>query len=157
MLAAEGFDVVIPRAQGCCGALSGHAGRADEAKRFARSVIEVFERAAPDAVIVNSAGCGSAMKQFEHLLRDDADYGRRADRFSSIVRDVAEFIADAGSRAERHPLPVTVAYHDACHLSHAQGWQPRKLLREIPGVGAARDHRRRYLLRLGGRLQLAAA
>jgi glycolate oxidase iron-sulfur subunit len=136
VLAAEGFDVVVPMGQRCCGALSGHAGRAEEAKRFARKVIDVFEGYAVDAVIVNSAGCGSAMKQYAHLLRDDRDYGQRAERFSPTVRDVAEFMADAGPRAERHPLEMTVAYHDACHLSHAQGVrdQPRALLRQIPGL-----------------------
>jgi glycolate oxidase iron-sulfur subunit len=136
VLAAEGFEVVVPTGQACCGALSGHAGRAEEAKRFARNAIDVFERHAVDAVIVNSAGCGSAMKQYAHLLRDDGDYGQRAELFSPIVRDVAEFIADTGPRAERHPLEMTVAYHDACHLSHAQGVraQPRALLRQIPGL-----------------------
>ena len=136
VLAAEGFDVVTPRAQGCCGALSGHAGREEEAKRLARSAIETFERTAPDAVIVNSAGCGSAMKQYAHLLRDDPVYAQRAERFSSTVRDIAEFLAGWEPRAERHQLDLTIAYHDACHLSHAQGVraQPRKLLREIPGL-----------------------
>jgi glycolate oxidase iron-sulfur subunit len=136
VLAAEGFDVVVPTGQRCCGALSGHSGRAEEAKRFARAVIDVFERYAVNAVIVNSAGCGSAMKQYAHLLRDDPGYAHPAERFSSLVRDVAEFIADSGVRAERHPLEMTVAYHDACHLSHAQAVraQPRELLRQIPGL-----------------------
>ena len=136
VLAAEGFDVVAPRRQGCCGALSGHSGRLEEARRFARELIDVFERAEVGTVVVNSAGCGSAMKGYGHLLGDDPAYAKRAERFSAMVRDVAELIADVGPRAVRHPLEITVAYHDACHLSHAQGVrsQPRQLLGQIPGL-----------------------
>jgi glycolate oxidase iron-sulfur subunit len=89
-----------------------------------------------DYVVVNSAGCGSSMKEYAGLLADDPQYAERARLFTDRVRDVAEIIAERGTVAPRHPLPVTVAYHDACHLGHAQGIraQPRKLLREIPGV-----------------------
>jgi glycolate oxidase iron-sulfur subunit len=136
VLVAEGFDVVIPRQQGCCGALSAHAGRDEEAQGFARSLIETFDRTGVSAVIVNSAGCGSAMKEYAHLLRDDPLYAHVAEQFSSRVRDVAEFLAEWEPRAPRHALEVTVAYHDACHLAHAQGvrTQPRDLLQAIPGL-----------------------
>lgn len=136
VLAAEGFDVVIPKGQGCCGALSAHAGREAEAKLFARSLIERFEQAEVSVIVVNSAGCGSAMKEYAHLLRDDPDYAERAVRFSELVRDVSEFLADLEPHAVRHPLELTVAYHDACHLAHAQGVrsQPRDLLRGIPNL-----------------------
>jgi glycolate dehydrogenase iron-sulfur subunit len=132
VLAAEGCEVLVPKGQGCCGALSLHSGRAEEAKRFARSAIAAFE--AVDAIVVNAAGCGSAMKEYETLLADDPEWAGRAAALSAKTRDLAEFLAELGPRAERHPLPLTIAYHDACHLAHAQGIraQPRALLGAIP-------------------------
>jgi glycolate oxidase iron-sulfur subunit len=137
VLATEGCDVIIPRGQGCCGALSLHSGREAEAAAFARQTIETFEQAGVDAIVVNSAGCGSAMKEYERLLgRDGQDLGwaGRAAALSARVRDLSEFLVDLGPVAPRHPLPVTAAYHDACHLAHAQRItrQPRELLRAIP-------------------------
>jgi glycolate oxidase iron-sulfur subunit len=135
VLAAEGCDVLIPRGQGCCGALSLHAGREAEAQAFARRAIETFERDDVDAIVVNSAGCGSAMKEYERLLSwPDPAWAARAAALSAKVRDLSEFLAELGPAARRHPLPVTAAYHDACHLAHAQRItrQPRELLRAIP-------------------------
>ena len=134
VLAAEGFDVVAPRSQGCCGALSLHNGRAEEARRFARRLVDRFARTGVEWVVVNSAGCGSALKEYGELLGDDPAYAERARQLAERVRDVAELLAEQGTVAPRHPLPVTVAYHDACHLGHAQGVraQPRTLLAEIP-------------------------
>ena len=135
VLAAEGCDVIIPRGQGCCGALSLHSGREAEATAFARRTIATFEQAGVDAVVVNSAGCGSAMKEYERLLGgSDGGWAERAAEMSGMVRDLAEFLAELGPAAPRHPLPVTAAYHDACHLAHAQRItrQPRDLLRAIP-------------------------
>ena len=134
VLAAEGCDVIIPRGQGCCGALSGHSGRHAEAMRFARAAIETFERAGVDAIVVNSAGCGSAMKDYARLLADDLAWASRAAALSGRVRDLAEFLAELGPVAPRHPVPVTAAYHDACHLGHAQRITaaPRALLHAIP-------------------------
>jgi glycolate oxidase iron-sulfur subunit len=134
VLAMEGCDVIIPRGQGCCGALSLHSGRREEAKRFARAAIEAFEGV--DSLVVNSAGCGSALKEYEVLLADDPVWAGRAAALSRKTRDVAEFLSELGPRAERRPVPVTVAYHDACHLAHAQGVrsQPRALLSAIPGL-----------------------
>ena len=136
MLASEGCDVVIPRTQGCCGALSVHNGREQEAAAFARELIDVFEQAGVDFVVVNAAGCGSSMKEYAELLVDDPAYAARAARFAGAVRDISELLLEIGSVAERHPLPITVAYHDACHLGHAQGIraQPRSLLRSVPGL-----------------------
>ena len=136
VLALEGCDVIIPRGQGCCGALSMHAGREAEAEAFARRTIETFERAGVDTIVVNSAGCGSAMKDYERLLSGDPDWAGRAAALSGRVRDLAEFLAELGPAAPRHPLPVTAAYHDACHLGHAQRItrQPRDLLRAIPDL-----------------------
>ncbi|WP_093783200.1 (Fe-S)-binding protein [Actinacidiphila guanduensis] len=137
VLAAEGCEVIVPRGQGCCGALSAHAGRSREAVRFAKAVIGAFETAGVDAIVVNAAGCGSQLKEYGHLLRDEgADWPRRAAELAAKVRDIAELLDEIGPVAPRHPLEVTVAYQDACHLAHAQGVrdQPRRLLRSVPGV-----------------------
>ena len=136
VLAAEGCEVVAPKDQGCCGALSTHAGREEESLNFARKTIETFERENLDNVVVNAAGCGSTMKEYAYLLRDDPEYAERAKKFSSKVKDVSEFLQEIGPVAERHPLPVAAAYHDACHLAHQQGvrQQPRKNLKAIPGM-----------------------
>jgi len=132
VLAMEGCDVLIPRGQGCCGALSLHSGREDEAREFARRTVVAFEAA--DVIVVNAAGCGSAMKEYRRLLADEPEWAGRAEALSAKTKDLAEFLAELGPRAERRPLPVTVAYHDACHLAHAQGVraQPRALLAGIP-------------------------
>ncbi len=134
ILASEGCDVVIPRSQGCCGALSLHSGRADEAKAFAKKTIESF--AGVDTVVVNAAGCGSAMKDYGDVLADEPEWAERAAELSAKTRDLTEFLAELGPRATRHPLEMTIAYHDACHLAHAQGvrLQPRELLNAIPGL-----------------------
>lgn len=137
VLAAEGCDVVAPPRQGCCGALSLHAGRLDEARAAARATITTFDAAGVDRVVANAAGCGSAMKEYAHLLRDDPGWAERARRFSARVRDIAELLDELGPpRAPRHPLPMRVTYQDACHLAHAQGVRsaPRKLLSAIPGL-----------------------
>ncbi len=134
VLAAEGCDVVAPPGQQCCGALSLHAGREPEALARARRLIAVFESQGVDAIVVNAAGCGSAMKDYGRLLADDPHWAERARRFSEKCVDVSELIASLGPVATRHPLPVVAAYHDACHLAHAQGIraQPRGLLAGIP-------------------------
>lgn len=136
VLSADGCEVVAPRAQGCCGALSLHSGREAEAMAYARKTINVFEAAGVDSVVVNSAGCGSTMKEYYYLLRDDPAYAERAERFSARVRDVSEFLQELGPAAHRYPLSVTAAYHDACHLAHGQGVrsQPRAVLRMIPDL-----------------------
>ncbi|MGZ3680670.1 MAG: (Fe-S)-binding protein, partial [Ktedonobacterales bacterium] len=136
VLAAEGYDVVAPEAQGCCGALSFHSGREGEGLEYARRLIDEFEWADVERIIVNVAGCGSSLKEYGHLLRDDPEYAERAQAFSAKVRDVAEFLAEMEPQAPRHPINLRVAYHDACHLSHAQGIrrQPRTVLRQIPGI-----------------------
>ena len=135
VLAAEGCEVVInPARQGCCGALSVHNGREEEARRFARNLIDAFSATGIDYFVVNAAGCGSSLKEYGELLRDDPAYAERAAAFAARVRDLSEVLVELGPVARRHPLPVAVAYHDACHLGHAQGvrTQPRELLRAIP-------------------------
>jgi glycolate oxidase iron-sulfur subunit len=136
VLAAEGCDVLAPRDQGCCGALALHAGEDRDARQFARDLIAAFERTGVDVVAVNAAGCGSAMKEYGHLLADDPAWAERARAFSAKVRDVTEVLASLEPRAVRQPVRARVAYHDACHLAHAQGVrrEPRLLLESIPGV-----------------------
>nr|WP_205863240.1 heterodisulfide reductase-related iron-sulfur binding cluster [Planosporangium thailandense] len=146
VLAAEGCEVLIPRTQGCCGALSVHAGRRSEARAFARALIDAFsggdlghrdlDHRDLDYLVVNAAGCGSSLKEYGELLADDPAYAERAAALSARVRDLSELLVELGPVAPRHPLPVTVAYHDACHLAHGQGVraQPRALLRAIPDL-----------------------
>ncbi|WP_229073174.1 (Fe-S)-binding protein [Actinoplanes sp. DH11] len=134
ILAAEGCEVLIPAGQGCCGALSVHNGRRAEAERFARRLIDVFEQTGMDYFVVNAAGCGSTLKEYGELLAGDPAYASRAAAFAAKVRDLAEVLVELGPVAPRHPLPIVAAYHDACHLGHAQGVraQPRALLHGIP-------------------------
>jgi glycolate oxidase iron-sulfur subunit len=136
VLAAEGCEVVIPEDIGCCGALSVHAGRDDEARRLARAAIQAFESTGADTIVVNSAGCGSSMKEWGRLFHDDPEWAERAARMAGKVKDVVELLTTLEPRAPRHPMPVKAAYHDACHLVHAQRIrsQPRALLRTIPGL-----------------------
>jgi glycolate oxidase iron-sulfur subunit len=136
VLVAEGCEVRVPQGQGCCGALSLHTGRAMEGLAMARALIARFESAGVDTVVVNSAGCGSTMKEYGHLLTGDAAWAERARAFSAKVRDVSEFLVALGPRAARRPVHARIAYHDACHLAHGQGIraQPRALLKSIPGV-----------------------
>ena len=126
-----------------------------DARDEARETIAAFEGC--DTIVVNAAGCGSAMKDYGHLFRDDPEWSERAAAFSAKVRDVHELLAEHEPQAARHPVDLVVAYHDACHLAHAQGVraQPRALLQTIPGLDAARARRVGAVLRLGRRLEPA--
>ena len=130
VLADEGWEVHAPRQPRCCGALQLHTGVEDEARELARRTIDAYDGF--DRVVVNVAGCGSAMKEYGYLFEGDT----RAEAFSAKVLDVHELLASEEPRATRHPVPLKVAYHDACHLAHAQGVreQPRALLRGIPDL-----------------------
>lgn len=138
VLAWQGFEVVTPRAPGCCGALAAHFGSTDAARRMALETIARFTALGPlDAVLVNSAGCGAAMKEYGRLFDGAGNEERRAAQgFSSKVKDVAEFLVVQGIRPPSGTVDVTVAYADACHLAHAQRIQdaPRRLLEAVPGV-----------------------
>jgi glycolate oxidase iron-sulfur subunit len=136
VLAAEGCEVVAPPEQSCCGALFVHAGEEERAQELARKTIDAFEKADVETIVINAAGCGSNVKEYGHLLRDDADYADRAKRFAAKCKDISEILAELPPRAERKPLKARVAFHDSCHLQHAQGVraQPRSLLQQIPGV-----------------------
>jgi glycolate oxidase iron-sulfur subunit len=132
VLAAEGCEMLVPRGQGCCGALSMHAGREHESLEFARDLIERFSKEPVEVVLINAAGCGSHLKDYARLFPND----ERAKAFAAKVRDVNEFLAALPPRAPRHPLKARIAVHDPCHLAHAQRIkaQPRALLGAIPGV-----------------------
>lgn len=134
VLAANGYRVLAPLAQRCCGALHAHAGELELARQLARHNIMVFEATDTHWVAVNSAGCGAMMKEYGHLLADDTDFALRATRFSSRVRDISEVLTAAPLRGPLHAVPMRVAYDDPCHLLHGQKiWtQPRALLRQIP-------------------------
>jgi glycolate oxidase iron-sulfur subunit len=142
LLAAHGCEVHAPVEQGCCGALSLHSGEEAQAKTLARRLIETFEAADVEVVAVNAAGCGSAMKGYAHLFADEPAWAERAQRFAAKVRDVSEVLDVLGTgspgavRGVSAAEAITVAYHDACHLAHAQGIrrEPRALLQAIPGV-----------------------
>jgi glycolate oxidase iron-sulfur subunit len=139
VLAAEGCEVVIPQHQACCGALMVHSGLEEDAAVLARKMIAAFEAANVDTIVINAAGCGSTMKEYGHLLRDDPEWAGRAAAFSAMCKDISEILCELPAQAPRHPLPMRVAYHDACHLRHAQAVfeQPRRLLATIPGLEVA--------------------
>jgi glycolate oxidase iron-sulfur subunit len=136
VLAAEGCEVIVPPGQQCCGALATHAGRERESLDAARRMIDAFEAASVDAVVINAAGCGSNMKDYGRLLADDPRYARRAQALAAKCKDITEVLAQLEPRATRRPLRLRVAYHDACHLQHAQGIRlhPRQVLATIPGL-----------------------
>ncbi|NQU11304.1 4Fe-4S dicluster domain-containing protein, partial [bacterium] len=130
LLNRAGYDVVIPRAQVCCGALDAHSGNLDRAREFARTNLAAFGTKQLDAIVINAAGCGSTLKEYGHLLPGDP----RATAFSAKVKDLSEFlvdkIQDSGSK-----IHGRITYHDACHLAHAQRItkQPRDLVRAVAG------------------------
>jgi glycolate oxidase iron-sulfur subunit len=134
VLSAEGWEVHAPRQPRCCGALMMHAGVEPDAQVLARETIAAYEDF--DVVAVNVSGCGSSMKEYDHLLGDDPQWADRAKAFVAKMRDVHELLAEHEPVAQRHAIPLKVAYHDACHLAHAQQvrTQPRELLRGIPGL-----------------------
>jgi len=139
VLARNGCAVSSPAAQGCCGALHAHNGDLDTARALARRNIDAFLDEAPDAVVVNSAGCAAAMKEYGDLLAGDAEYRDRARQMSALVKDVHEYLVGLPFEAPTESLDLTVTYQDSCHLAHAQGIRaaPRQLLRAIPGLRLA--------------------
>jgi len=136
VLAAEGCEVVAPQAQTCCGALLVHAGEEAAAIELAKKTIDVFEQAEVETIVTNAAGCGSSVKEYGHLLRDDPQYAERARKLAAKCKDISEVLTELEPRGPRHPLKLRVAFHDSCHLQHAQGVraQPRSLLSNIPGL-----------------------
>ena len=136
VLAANGCEVIAPPQQGCCGALHIHGGEAEMGRNLARHNIDVFEAYNCDLIIINSAGCGSTLKEYDHLLRDDPAYAERARIFTDKMKDISEFLMSIEMNNDLGEMRRTVAYHDACHLLHGQKikQQPRQLLHTIPGL-----------------------
>ncbi len=136
VLTSNGVEVVIPRRQGCCGALSMHSGAADQARALARHNFNAFNLGEVDAVVTNAAGCGSGMHEYPLLFAGEAEEQAARD-FAEKVQDVTVFLDALGIEPPPAlPEPMTVAYHDACHLAHAQGVTdaPRRLLGAVPNL-----------------------
>lgn len=135
VIALNGADVDVPVRQGCCGALQVHSGMFEIAREMARANIEAFEADPDRAIVVTAAGCGSTLKEYGHLLKDDPVYAERASAFARRVKDFSEFVA-AEPRETPGPVHRRVTYQDACHLAHAQRitQQPRQLLKSVPGL-----------------------
>jgi glycolate oxidase iron-sulfur subunit len=136
VLQQNGCEVLVPRSAGCCGALHVHNGYLEDARQRARTLLDALESVEMDAFIVNSAGCGSPLKEYGDLLAEDPLYAERARRFAAKVRDISEYLMELGLRPPKGSLNLRVAYHDACHLAHGQKITapPRKMLQSIPGL-----------------------
>lgn len=139
VLTANGCEVIVPEGQSCCGALAAHAGVRDVARSLARTNLDVFLKDDFDAIVTNAAGCGSTLKEYEHLFAAGTPENDQARAFRKKMRDVTEFLAELGLSAHLSPLPLRVTYQDSCHLLHGQKVReaPRKLLRSIPGLELA--------------------
>jgi glycolate oxidase iron-sulfur subunit len=141
LLNQSGYDVLTPAAQVCCGALFAHAGNLDRARDCARRNIATFERLKLDAVVINAAGCGSTLKEYDQLLAGDPDWAERGRQFSAKVKDLTEFLAGMEPLSSLNPqlstFPAKVTCHDACHLVHAQRITkaPRELIKSVAGEG----------------------
>ncbi len=136
VLASNGCEVVLPVGQVCCGALSFHNGDRETARDLARANVEAFEDHDVDAIVVNSAGCGSTMKEWGDILADDPGYADRANAVAAKVKDFSEWLAEIGIRTDLGAVNERITYQDACHLRHAQKIvdQPRDLIGSVPGV-----------------------
>jgi glycolate oxidase iron-sulfur subunit len=136
VLTANGCEVVVPAGQICCGALAAHAGVRDVARSLARVNLGVFLGGEFDAIVTNAAGCGSTLKEYEHLFAAETEEHGKAHAFRKKMRDVTEFLAELGLSAQLVAVPLRVTYQDSCHLLHGQKVReaPRKLLRAIPGL-----------------------
>ncbi|GMA58205.1 hypothetical protein GCM10025858_27080 [Alicyclobacillus sacchari] len=136
VMVRNGVEVQVPRDQICCGALQVHAGDRDMAREMARKNIEVFEQAGADYIAINAAGCGAALKEYPELFHDDPAWHERAVQFSARVRDISQLLVEVGFDPPKAELPMSITYHDACHLCHAQKIrrEPRSILTSVPGV-----------------------
>jgi glycolate oxidase iron-sulfur subunit len=136
VLQRNGCEVVIPAAQNCCGALHLHSGQAEQAKELARKNIDAVLAEEFDAVITNAAGCGSTLKEYDHLLAADPKYREKSRKFTSRMKDVTEFLGSIDLNPEMGTLDEVATYQDSCHLAHGQKIReaPRKLLRAVPGL-----------------------
>jgi glycolate oxidase iron-sulfur subunit len=136
VLQKNGCEVVVPAAQGCCGALHAHAGRREEARALARNNIDALLQTDFDAIISNTGGCGATLKEYHEILEHDHAYHDKAKRFVSKLKDVNEFLASIDLNMNMGKVNRRVTYQDSCHLCHGQKVKaaPRKLLKSIPGL-----------------------
>ena len=136
VLARNGVEVVVPRTQTCCGALHVHGGDRGFGRELAKANIAALEHLDVDAIVINAAGCGANVKEYGWLLKDDAEWAERAERFAKKVKDATEFLGDLGLAAPPGPIAATAAYDEPCHLLHGQkvSVQPKALLAAIPGL-----------------------
>ena len=136
VLARNGCELIQANGQMCCGALHAHAGHLDVARQLARRNISAFLESGADRIIVNAAGCGAAMKEYGGLLADDPLFADRAREFAAKVRDVSEFLVEAGIHVPGGRIERLVAYDAPCHLIHAQriAQAPLDVLRLVPGI-----------------------
>ena len=136
VLTRNGCQVSVPPRQGCCGALNTHAGDLQTARAMAKKNIDALLSTGPDRIVTSSAGCGSTMKEYRDLLKDDPEYAEKARQASEITRDITELLLELPFRRPLAHLERMVTYQDPCHLAHAQriSAAPRKILEAIPGV-----------------------
>jgi glycolate oxidase iron-sulfur subunit len=136
VLAENGYEVIAPREQGCCGSLLVHEGERVRGQALARTTIDLFERAEVDLVVVNAAGCGSVMKEYGDLLRGDPRYAGRAEAFAANVRDISQVLAAIPIDGKMGELSLKVTYHEPCHLVHGQRLrvEPRAAIKAIRGI-----------------------
>jgi glycolate oxidase iron-sulfur subunit len=136
VLTRAGVEVVVPRDQGCCGAITIHAGEMERGRELAKRNIAAFERSGADVYVINAAGCGSALKEYGQLFHDVPAWHERALAFSAKVRDITEYLDEIGIDPNLGPVNAVVTYQDPCHLAHAQRITapPRRLLAQIPGL-----------------------
>jgi glycolate oxidase iron-sulfur subunit len=136
VLTRSGVDVIVPGDQGCCGAITIHAGEMARGRELAKRNIASFERSGADVYVINAAGCGSALKEYGHLFHDDPEWNARAVAFSAKVRDVTEYLDEIGLAPGLGRIDASATYQDPCHLAHAQRITaaPRRLLAQIPGL-----------------------
>ena len=136
VLTRNGCDVVVPPGQGCCGALNAHAGDIANSRSMARTNIDSLMASEVERIITSSAGCGSSMKEYAALLKDDPEYREKAARFSEMTSDVTEFLVGLPFHAPTATVTRKITYQDPCHLAHAQRIMtaPRIILNSIPGL-----------------------
>ncbi len=141
VLTTNGCEVVIPKLQGCCGALSHHQGQEQQTADLARQMIDTFADHKLDAILINASGCGHSLKEYDRILQNDPKYAQSAQEFASKVKDVQEFLDNVGlvtplSAINEGQEPLNVVYQDACHMLHGQkiSVQPRRLLKQIPNL-----------------------
>jgi len=136
VLTRNGCDVMVPRGQGCCGALNTHAGDLHNSRAMARANIDSLMAGGVERIITSSAGCGSSMKEYAELLKDDTEYREKAQRFSAMTQDITEFLVGLPFQAPTSAVNRRVTYQDPCHLAHAQRIiaAPRAILNSIPGL-----------------------